>query len=80
MIRIKKTGASRTYSPYIEDFAEVLGNCDIINTPFAGEVEILNHDDILDDEDKDNLVLFRIYYSEGRERQGVQSQKKDIQS
>ena len=36
----KKTGASPTYSPYFEDFDEVLGTRDVINTPFAVELEL----------------------------------------
>ena len=64
----KKTGASPTYSPYFEDFDEVLGTCDVINTSFAGEVGLLNQYDISDDVGKDNLSLFRIYFSGGRER------------
>ena len=64
----KKTGASPTYSPYFEDFDEVLGTRDVINTPFAREVGVLNQDDISDDGGKDNLILFRIYFSEGRKR------------
>ena len=38
----KKTRASSTYSPCFEDFDEVLGTRDVINTPFAGEVGVLN--------------------------------------
>ena len=64
----KKTGASPTYSPYFEDFGEVLGTRDVINTPFAQEVRVLKQDDISDDGGKDNLILFRVYFSEGRER------------
>ena len=65
---IKKTGASPTYSPYFEDFDEVLGTRDVINTLFARQVGVLNQDDISDDGGKGNLILFRIYFSEGRER------------
>ena len=36
----KKTGASPTYSPYFEDFDEVLGTRDVINTSFAVELEL----------------------------------------
>ena len=64
----KKTGASPTYSPYFEEFDEVLGTPDVINTPFVGEVRVLNQDVISDDGGKGNLILFRIYFSEGRER------------
>ena len=64
----KKTGASPTYSPYFEDFDEVLSTRDVINTPFAGKVGVLKQDDISDDVGKDNLILFRIYFSGGRER------------
>ena len=46
----------------------MLGTRDAINTPFAREVGVLNQDDIADDGGKDNLILFRIYFSEGRER------------
>ena len=59
----KKTGASLTYSLYFEDFDEVLGTRDVINTPFAREVGVLNEDDISDDGGKSNLILFRIYLS-----------------
>ena len=64
----KETGASPTYSPYFENFDEVLGTRDVINTSFAREVGVLNQDDFSDDGGKDNLTLFRIYFSEGRER------------
>ena len=64
----RKTGASPTYSPYFEDSDEVLGNRDVINTSFAPEVGVLNQDDISDDGSKYNLYLFRIYFSEGREK------------
>ena len=64
----RKTGASPTYSPYVEDFDEVLGSRDIINTAFAREVEVLNQEDISHDKGKDNLILFSIYFSQGRER------------
>ena len=64
----KKTGASPTYSSYFEDFDEVLSTCDLRSTPFAREVRVLNQDDISDDGGKDNLILLRIYFSEGRER------------
>ena len=74
---IKKTGASPTYSPYFEDFDEVLGTRDVINTPFAREVGVLNQDDISDDGGKGNLILFRISLKAGK---GVQSWKKGIQS
>ena len=63
----KKTGASPTYSPYFEDFDEVLGTRDVINTLFARQVGVLNQDDISDDGGKGNLILSRIYFSEGRE-------------
>ena len=66
----KKTGASPTYSPYFEDFDEVLGTRDVINTPFAREVGVLNQDDISDDGGKGNLILFRISLKAGK---GVQS-------
>ena len=59
----KKTGASPTYSPYFEDFDEVLGTRDVINTLFARQVGVLNQDDISDDGGKGNLILFRIYFS-----------------
>ena len=36
----KKIGTSPTYSPYFEDFDEVLGTRDVINTPFAVELEL----------------------------------------
>ena len=55
------------YSPYFEDFDEVLGTRDVINTPFVREVGVLNQDDISDDGGKGNLILSRIYFSEGRE-------------
>ena len=60
----KKTGVSPTYSPYFENFDEVLGTHDVINTPFAQEVGVLNLD-ISYDGGKGNLILFRIYFSEG---------------
>ena len=63
-----KTGASPTYSPYFEDFDEVLGTRDVINTPFTREVGVLNQDDISADGSKDNFISFRSYFSEGRER------------
>ena len=59
----KKTGASPMYSPSFEDFDEVLGTRDVISTPFAREVGVLNKDDISDDGGKGNLILFRIYFS-----------------
>ena len=62
----KQTGASPTYSPYFEIFDEILGTCDIISTPFAREVGVLNQDEISDEGGKDNLILLRIYFSEGR--------------
>ena len=64
----KKTRASPTHSPYFEDFDEVLGTRDVINTPFARESGILDQDYIADDGGKGDLILFRIYFSEGRER------------
>ena len=42
----KKTGASPTYSLYFEHFDEVLGIHDVVNTPFARKVGVLNQDDI----------------------------------
>ena len=59
----KKTGASPMYSPSFEDFDEVLGTRDVISTPFAREVGVLNKDDISDDGGESNLILFRIYFS-----------------
>ena len=61
----KQTGASPTYSPYFEIFDEILGTCEIINTPFAREVGFLNQDEISDDGGK----VFRVErYSELKER------------
>ena len=45
-----------------------LGTRDVINIPFAREVGVLNQDDISVDRGKNNLILFRIYFFEGRER------------
>ena len=42
----KKTGGSPTYSLYFEDFDKVLGTHDVVNTPFAREVGVLNQDGI----------------------------------
>ena len=64
----KKTGASSTYSPYFED---LIGTLDVINTPFAREIGILNQEDISNDRGKDNLILFRIYFLQAE--RGVQS-------
>ena len=67
-LKYKITGTSPTYSPYFEDFDEVLGTRDVISNAFAREVGVLNQDDISHDEGKGNLILFRIYFSQGRER------------
>ena len=64
----KKTGTSPTYSPNLEGFDEVLGTHGVINTLFARKVGVLNQDDISDDGGKDNLIMFRICFSEGREK------------
>ena len=37
-----KTGASSIWSPYFQDFDEVLGTHDITNTPFTQQVRVLN--------------------------------------
>ena len=63
----KKSGVSPMYSPYFEDLDEVLGTRDVINTPVARKVWVLSQDDDSDDAGKDNLILFRIYFSESRE-------------
>ena len=64
----KKTGTSPTYSPNLEGFDKVLSTHDVINTLFARKVGVLNQDDISDDGGKDNLIMFRICFSEGREK------------
>ena len=64
----KKTGTSPTYSPNLEGFDEVLGTHGVINTLFARKVGVLNQDNISDDGGKDNLIMFRICFSEGREK------------
>ena len=64
----KQTGAWPTYSTYFEDFDEVIGTRDVISTPFAREVGVLNQDDISGGGGKDNFILFKICFSEGGER------------
>ena len=64
----KKTGAWPTYNRYFEDVDEVLGTRDVINAIFAREVGVLNQDDISGGRDKGNFILFKIYFSEGREK------------
>ena len=64
----KNIGTLPMYSPYFEDFDEILGTRDVINTAFARKVGVLNQDDISHDKGKDNLILFRIDFSEGREK------------
>ena len=68
MITTRKLAPHQRTVRTLKTFDEVLGTRDVRNTALAREVRVLNQDDISLDESRDNLILFRIYFTQGRER------------